>query len=193
MNSKDNKNLLVVISSPSGGGKDSIIRKLLKIIPNSVKLATTTTREPRYKEIDGVSYNFTNLENFKKLIDNNKLIEYNQYADNFYGIEKNKLISALEKYNVIFLQIDVNGKENLDKLGYKHLSFFLIPESIEILKNRIIKRKNISTKTLEQRLNLATTELKKSDLYKYKIINKDNKLNDAVKEIAKIILNNLHI
>ena len=94
-----NKGKLVIISSPSGGGKDSIISALLKIIPNSTRLITTTSREPRPGNQNGIDYYFVSQAEFKNKIQNEEMVEYNNYAGNYYGIEKKNLILALEIMN----------------------------------------------------------------------------------------------
>ncbi|MFA6105471.1 MAG: guanylate kinase [Patescibacteria group bacterium] len=182
-----NKNLLVIISSPSGGGKDTVITELQKLIPNSAKLVTTTTRPPRPGDQEGVSYFFVSEDAFKRRIDAGELLEYNYYAGHYYGSEKSVLETARTKYDVVFSNIEVNGKHNLDILGIQNLSFFLFPESIDILKKRIEKRGGISPEMMEERLKIAEEEIEKSQDYDFRFVNAEGKVDEVVKKIEKII------
>jgi guanylate kinase len=179
--------LLVIISSPSGGGKDSVIRGLLEEIPNSTKFLTTTTRPPRPGEKNGVDYHFVSREEFENMIKNNELVEYNVYADNYYGTEKNLLNDLLNKHSVVFSNIEINGKRNFDKAGWKNISIFLLPESIEILKQRIESRGGLTPDIIEKRLETAKNEIAESDIYDHKIINYQGKLDETIKNTAQII------
>lgn len=184
--------LLVVISSPSGGGKDSAINELLKLIPNSVRLVTTTSREPRPGNKEGVDYFFVSKEDFLRKIENDEMVEYNNYVDNYYGIEKNKLKKSLEKNDVVFTQIEVNGKHSLDRLGIPHLSIFLLPDNLDILADRIRKRKGVSEEKIKERLETAKEEIVKSQDYEYRIVNEDGKFEETVAKIREIIESRLN-
>ncbi|HBU06720.1 MAG TPA: guanylate kinase [Candidatus Magasanikbacteria bacterium] len=179
--------LLVVISSPSGGGKDSVINELLKQIPNSARLITTTSREPRPGNQNGVDYFFVSQEDFANKIKNNEMVEYNNYVGNYYGVEKAKLKEALSNNDVVFTQIEVNGKHSLDKLGIKHLAIFLLPDSLEILADRIRRRKGISEEKIKERLETAKQEIEKSTDYEYRLVNKDGSFAETVAKISEII------
>jgi len=179
--------LLVIISSPSGGGKDTIINALLRIIPRSVRFITTTSRPPRPGQIDGIDYHFVSSDDFKNKIAHNELAEYNFYANNYYGTEKSLLEQSLQNYSVIFTQIDVNGKHHFDQAGISHLSIFLLPENLEVIKNRIEKRGGISPELIEERLKIAEKEIAESKDYDYRIVNVQGKLDETIKQIAAII------
>jgi len=183
------KGLLVVISSPSGGGKDSVINELLELIPDSTRLVSTTSRRPRPGNEEGVDYHFVSKEDFEKKIRDGELIEYNEYVGNYYGAEKNKLKETLKQYNVVLSQIDVHGKHSLDKFNIKHLSIFLLPDSLDILAERIRKRGGIFEKELEKRLETARQEIEDSKDYDYRIVNKDGKIDETVAKIREIIKN----
>ncbi len=184
--------LLVIISSPSGGGKDSVIRALLNKIPNSARFLTTTTRPPRPGEQNGFDYNFISREEFEKLINNDELIEYNKYADNYYGTEKDRMQEMLNKFDVVFSNIEINGKKNFDKSGWANISIFLLPENLEVLKNRIIKRGGLTPEIIEKRLETAKKEMAESNIYDYSIVNTEGQLDKTVEEAENIIKNALN-
>jgi guanylate kinase len=179
--------LLVIISSPSGGGKDTVIEALIKRISGSVRMTTTTTRPPRSGEVNGVNYYFISEGEFKERISKGKLLEYNVYAGNYYGTEKDILEKTLAMHPVVFSNIEVNGKHNLDKLAVPHLSIFLDPESMEVLKARIEKRGSITPEIIAERLRIAEDEVNKSEDYDYHLVNAEGKLDEVVEKIEKII------
>ena len=183
-----NKGLLIIISAPSGNGKDTVIEALLKIILGSTRFITTTSRPPRPGNQEGVDYYFISKEEFENKIKNNEFLEYNFYAGNYYGTEKNILENNIKKNKVVFLNIDVNGKHNLDKVKVKNLSIFLLPDSLEILKNRIRQRGGVSEEIIEERMKTAKYEMENSLDYDYRIVNEDGKLDETVDKLAKIIL-----
>ncbi|MFH1291617.1 MAG: guanylate kinase [bacterium] len=188
---KAKSGILVVVSSPSGGGKDSIINALLEIFKNSDRFVTTTSRPKRPGNRNGVDYHFISEKEFKKKISNDEFIEYNIYAGNYYGTQKKHLKDSLAKYQLVFTQVEVNGKHNLDKAGIKHISIFLLPENLEILKQRIVKRGGISTGEIERRIEIAKNEIIESNDYDYRIVNLEGKLKETINKIAKIIKQNI--
>jgi guanylate kinase len=183
--------LLVIISSPSGGGKDSVIRELLKIFSESARLVTTTSRLPRPGNEEGIDYFFISREKFLDKKTNNEFVETNEYAGNFYGLEKKHLIDTLVTHNVVFTQIEVHGKHNLDKAGIPSLSIFLLPESLEILGERIRKRGGVTEEKIAERLAIAKSEIEQSVDYDFRIINVEGKFSETVAKISEIIRHKL--
>lgn len=181
--------LLVVISSPSGGGKDSVINALLKIMSNSARFVTTTSRPPRPGNKNGADYFFISKDEFEHGIKNQEFLEYNVYSGNYYGTEQKRLADALKKYDLVFTQIEVNGKHNLDKAGVPHLSIYLLPENLDTLRKRIERRGGLAQTQIDERLRIAKEEIEKSADYDHRIVNKEGKLEDTVAETAKIIAN----
>lgn len=179
--------LLVVISSPSGGGKDSVINALLKRFPNSARFVTTTSRSPRPGNKEGVDYHFISQSEFQKKIEQNKFIEYNFYADHYYGTEKTRLVETLKNHPLVLTQIEVNGKHNLDKAKIPHLAIFLIPESLAELGNRIRRRGGVTEVQIKERLAIAKQEIQASADYDYKVVNAEGKLKQTIDKIAEII------
>jgi len=179
--------LLVVISSTSGGGKDSVIRELLKIFSNSARLVTTTSRPTRPGNKEGVDYYFISREEFENRIKQDGFVEHNEYAGNFYGIEKSRLEESLKNNEIVFTQIEVNGKHNLDKVGVEHLSIFLVPDDFDNLAERIRGRGGVSEEKLKERLEIAKYEVEKSEDYDHKVVNIQGKFEETVDKVANII------
>ena len=178
---------LVVISSPSGAGKNSIIRKLLEQCENSVRFVTTTTRSMRPGEVNGEDYFFVSHEKFQSLMLENAFIEYNCYAGEYYGSEKSKLDSVLKKYAFVFGAIDIHGKHALDVQKISHISIFLLPENLEALEHRILARGGVDDQKLKERMNMATEEMKAAGMYDYRVMNREGKMDEAVQKIIEIL------
>ena len=182
--------MLILISSPSGGGKNTIIRSLMKIFSDSCISVNTTSRKPRQKEKNKKDYFFVSKKEFENKIKNNELIEYNFYNGNYYGVERGQLEEKLKKNKIVFLQIDINGKKSFDKEKIKHVSIFLLPESLEVLKNRIKKRGNLNNFQIEERLEISKNEILEAKNYDFAVINKQGKLEETVKKINIFIKEN---
>ena len=180
---------MIIISSPSGGGKDAVIRALLKIYPNSARLVTTTTRPMRKGDENGKDYYFLNATEFKNKIDNNEFLEYNFYSGNYYGTEKEKLEKTLKNHPIVFTNIDVNGKIGFDKAKINNFSIFLLPENEEILRQRIIKRGGTNKNDLEKRIELAKKEVKLAKKYDFCVLNKEGELENTILKVKEAIDN----
>lgn len=183
--------LFVIISSPTGGGKDATIEELLKIFPNSARLVTTTSRVPRPTDQEGVTYHFISREEFEKKINEGYFLEYNNYASNYYGSPREHLMDLLNKHSVVFSNIDVNGKHSMDKLGIKNLAIFLLPESISILEQRVEKRGGLTKDQIAERIKIVAQEIEASKDYDYKLTNYEGKLAETVDNVAKIVQEHL--
>ncbi|MBI4993135.1 MAG: guanylate kinase [Candidatus Magasanikbacteria bacterium] len=187
------KGRLIIISSPSGGGKDAVINALLKIFPNSARLVTTTSRPPRPGNKEGADYFFISKNEFEEKIKQDAFVEHNIYSENYYGVEKARLDESLKKHNLIFTQIEVNGKHNLDKRGIKHLSIYLLPENLDILRARIERRGGLNQAQIDERLEVAKREIAASADYDHRIVNAQGKLDETVQKVAEIIARNAGI
>lgn len=179
--------LLVIISSPSGGGKDTVINALLKIFPGSARLVSTTSRPPRPHNQEGVDYHFISQKDFEEKIKKDEFLEYNLYAGNYYGTDKKLLAETMAGHNLIFTQIEVNGKHNLDKKGVANLSIFLMPDSLENLRKRIEKRGGIGAEVVARRLETAKKEIAAAKDYDYRLVNREGELEKTIEETANII------
>ena len=182
-----NKGLLIIYSGPSAVGKDTILHELLKDEELNLALSVSmTTRSPRSGEVDGKDYFFVSQERFKQAIDNNELLEYACYVDNYYGtplayVEKNRN----EGKNVI-LEIEMDGAQKVrNMVKDRVISIYIVPPSIEELERRLKGRNTDSPEIIEKRLLKAKEELKKVDTYDYVVTN--DELPRAIEEIRSII------
>ncbi|MDR2457975.1 MAG: guanylate kinase, partial [Clostridiales Family XIII bacterium] len=168
-----NEAKLFIISGPSGVGKGTIVRRLLKTLDNIVLSVSMTTRKKRRKEIDGKDYIFISKEEFKNNIEKCNLLEYEKHFDNYYGTPKNFVFENLKNGKNVILEIETNGAKKIKKNFPKAVSVFIAPPSIEELKNRIRKRDSETESELKKRILKAREELREQEFFDYCIINDD--------------------
>lgn len=184
------KGKLIVVSGPSGVGKDTVVSEYLKIHPEDVLSVSMTSRPKRDYEVDGVHYYFRTKEGFEKEVEKGNLLEYATYNGNYYGTPKSEVIKRLEDGINVILVIEIQGARNIkNMLGDDALLIFVLPPSIEELRERLIKRGTESLEQINNRLAIAEKEINDNTFYDYKIIN-DN-IEDAVKSLENIIKNNI--
>ncbi len=178
---------LVLISAPSGGGKNAVIRELLQRFPHSAQLVTTTTRPMRAGEQNGVDYHFLSRDAFLEKQAAGGFVETNEYAGNWYGTEWEKLNQALAQYDVVFSQAEVNGKENLDRQHVPHISIFLLPENLDILHQRLIARGGMDPANIAERLRIAEAEIEHGKRYDLALVNKEGAFQETIATVEKAL------
>ena len=177
--------LLIVVSGPSGTGKGTLLKLLGETVDNIGCSISATTRRPREGEIDGQNYFFKTVDEFKRMIADDELIEWVEYCDNFYGTPRKHIEDSVKKgYNII-LEIEVNGALNIKDKYPDCVSIFILPPSFDVLKKRIIGRGTEDIEVIDKRLAKAKKEMTYADKYDYIIVN-DN-LTDAVKDLDSIL------
>ncbi len=182
---KRKKGMLVVLSAPSGCGKDTVFHELLKRRDDIVKSVSATTRAPREGEVEGVSYYFKTEEEFKRLMNSQGLLEHTVYNGCYYGTPVEGVEKAINDGKICFLIIEVEGGQNIMRLRPDCVPIFLLPPSMEVLRERLIKRQTNDEDDINRRLALAEFELSFADVYKYNVINDD--LEIAVNKINEIL------
>ena len=178
------RNVLIVISGPSGVGKGTIAKQLVKNNENFALSVSCTTRKPRRGEVDGREYFFISHNEFKETIENGGFLEYSEHFENFYGTPRQFVLDKLKTKDVI-LEIDVNGGINVKKTFDNAVYIMILPPSLKEIENRLIKRQTESIDKIKLRMERIEYELAKANEYDYKVVNDD--LNETVKQIEKII------
>ncbi|MDI6604643.1 MAG: guanylate kinase [Thermoanaerobacteraceae bacterium] len=180
------KGLLIVLSGPSGAGKGTIAKALLKN-ENNIKLSiSTTTRKPRVGETDGKNYFFTTVDKFKNLIEEDKLLEWAKVYDNYYGTPKDFVLKNIEEGFDVILEIDIQGALKVKDKFPEGVFVFILPPSMEELKNRIKKRGTETEEEILKRFKCAYEEINFVSRYNYVVINDD--VDNAVEKIKAIIV-----
>jgi guanylate kinase len=178
------KGLLIIISGPSGTGKGSVL-SLLKKMQEFRFSVSATTREPRTGEFEGINYFFKTVDEFKEMINNGELIEWDEYCGNFYGTPKKYVEKTINEGIDIILEITVEGAENIKNLYPDCVSVFILPPSFTELKRRIEARATEKPGIIQDRIDAAHKEVCFADKYDYVIINEN--LENAAKELQSII------
>ena len=177
---------MVILSSPSGVGKTTITKKIQQKYPNFKISVSHTTRIPRSNEVDGVDYHFVSKESFKKLIDQNQFYEYAKIFENYYGTLRKTVDKDIISNDLIF-DIDWQGTKQLSQFNnLKLIKIYLIPDSKEELKKRLIKRDQNTKEEVDKRYKSFNEDVKHWNDYDYIIINKN--LDICFKQIENIIL-----
>jgi guanylate kinase len=179
--------LLIVLSGPSGVGKDSVLEELQARGHPFHFVITATTRKPRPEEVDGEDYFFLTQDEFARMIEDGELLEYALVYQDYKGIPKSQVREALASGKDVVMRIDVQGAETVRKLAKDALLIFLLPQSEEELINRLKKRDTETKESLKLRIATTREEFKKIDIFDYIVVNKDDKLDETVDMIEAII------
>ena len=181
----NNKGILIILSGPSGSGKGTVLRELLKSNDNIKLSISATTRSPRNSEKDGKDYYFISKAEFVQLLSKNEVLEHAEYCDNYYGTPKKQVDDWLNKGRDVLLEIEVNGAAQVKNKCPNSVSIFILPPSLKVLRERLVARETECNEVIEKRLYVAEKEIQESYNYDYVVIN--DSLDECVKIINDII------
>lgn len=179
--------LLIVISGPSGVGKDSVLEEMKKRGLPFHFVITATNRAPRPDEKDGVDYFFVSHDEFARMIDEGELLEYALVYQDYKGIPKSQVRKALATGKNVIMRIDVQGAETVRELVEDALMIFLTPQNEDELISRLKKRNTEDNESLKLRIATTRQEYKKIGIFDYIVVNRDDKLSETVDMIEAII------
>ena len=182
----DNK--VLVFSAPSGSGKSTIVNHILSIYPDNMEFSiSATSREPRGEEHNGREYYFLSADEFRKMIEEDKFVEYEEvYEGRFYGTLKSECERIWKAGHIIIFDVDVKGGVNLKKyFGDAALSVFIKAPSVEVLRERLINRGTDSPEAIEERIAKAEEEMEYAPKFDYILVNDD--LKTAFAESEKVV------
>jgi len=179
--------LLVVISGPSGVGKDVLIEKINSIGENYHFTITTTTRPIRLGEKNGVNHNFVTKVEFEKMKNENKFLEWAKVYGNFYGVPKKQIINAIKMRKHVLVRVDMQGANRIRSIVKDSLHIFILPPSIKTLRNHLLNRGVNDDADMERRLSEARAEMDCSSDFDYSVINIENQLEHTAHILNRII------
>ena len=179
------RGLLIVISGPSGVGKDTVLRRLFQLAPHLTYSVSYTTRPPRPGEVDGQSYTFVTEPEFLALIEQREFLEWAKVYDHYYGTSRRRVEEALQRGDDIILKIDVQGAGFVRRRKPDALFIFITPPSTEELLSRLTGRNTESPRALELRQREALVELGLAKEYEHVVCNRD--VDECAREILALI------
>ena len=181
----EGRGILFVVSSPSGGGKGTLIQRVLNKVPNLSYSVSFTTRAPRNGEVDGREYFFVASEKFEQMVAAGEFLEWAHVHGKLYGTHRQQVAREISEGRDIILEVDVQGAASVRALMADSVSIFILPPSFEVLRQRLQARGTDSPEELDLRLRNAPTELKDYSAFQYVIINDD--VDRAAGEMTAIV------
>ncbi|RWZ60595.1 guanylate kinase [Halobacillus fulvus] len=181
----DEKGILFILSGPSGVGKGTVRKALFERSTDLRYSISMTTRDPREGEVDGVDYFFKSREEFEHLIRQGQLIEHAEYVGNYYGTPRQYVEETLDQGKDVFLEIEVQGAMKVRENFPQGVFIFLIPPSLEELKDRIVSRGTETEEKVKNRLLAAKEEIDMMDAYDYVVVN--DQVDHAVSKVQSIV------
>lgn len=179
------KGMLITVSGPSGSGKGTVLGELIKK-RDDVKISVSmTTRQKRNGEVDAVNYYFVAKDYFEKKISEGSMLEYAQYAGNYYGTPKEPVDEMLKAGKAVILEIDVQGADKIKEIYPDVIRIFIMPPSASVLERRLRGRNTEDEETINHRLVIAKGEMKMASEYDFIVVN--DELDSAVKDVETII------
>jgi guanylate kinase len=182
---KMSKGGVFVVAGPSGSGKDTLFKELFKRKPEIKFSISSITRPMRVGEVEGEKYNFITREKFLNMLENDELLEYNEYIGNYYGTPKAPVIAAIEKGEDILIEVDVNGAKSICEKLPEAVTVFIMPPSYKELKRRLSGRGTETQELIDKRMKEALNEIARATEFDYIVVN-DN-IDIAVDDIIEVI------
>ena len=179
--------LVIVISGPSGVGKDAILNRMKALKFPFEYITTVTTRPKRVNEKHQVDYLFISIDEFNELRKSGGLLEWANVYGNYYGVPKGAVKEALSKDKDIIIKVDVQGADNIKKILPEAVFIFIAPPSVTDLSDRLTGRCTENNKDLELRLKTAKAEIQKTYNFDYVVMNHSNKIDDAIEQVKAIV------
>jgi len=179
------KGHILVVSAPSGAGKTTIVKSILKDIPHLAFSISSTTRKKRENETDGVDYHFISEKNFLSKIEKNEFVEWEKFYDYYYGTTKGFIDEKIKNGISVLLEVDVKGALSIKAIYPEAILVYIYPPSFEVLVERLKNRKTEDEIDFKKRVERAKMELSQKDKFDYLVVNND--LNTAISEVKSLI------
>lgn len=179
--------LLVIISAPSGAGKDSVIERLVGELDDAVVYVTATSRTPRPGEIPGKHYFFYSPQKFREEVEQDNFLEWSMVHGEFKGVRRDAVAETLDRHRIVIVKPDPQGMRKLKAVLPEALTIFIQPPDIASLRRRLVARGTETPDSLELRLKNAEIEMAAAPEYDHVVVNADGRLEETVREVADII------
>jgi guanylate kinase len=179
--------MIVVLSGPSGVGKDAILERMAELKYPHHFVITATTRKPRPGELDGVNHYFVDRKRFQELIDSNELLEHAEVYGNMYGVPKQQVRDALADGRHVMIRVDVQGAARIRQLVKDALLIFIMPPDLKSLQSRLEDRGVDALEAITERRSKAIDEMNDAEWFDVSIVNHDDQLDEAVREVINVI------
>ena len=181
------RGLLVIISAPSGTGKDTVIPRLTTELPDAVVYVTATSRKPRPGEVHGIHYYFYEPEKFREEIEAGNFLEWSMVHGDFKGVRRDALADTVRQHRIVIVKPEPQGMRKLKAVLPEALTIFIMPPSVDSLRKRLQRRGTETQDQLELRLRNAGIEMAAAPEYDHVVVNEDGKIEETVREIAGIV------
>jgi guanylate kinase len=181
------KPLLIVLSGPSGVGKDAVLARMKESDYPLKYITTLTTRPRRPNERNNIDYHFVSVNRFQKMIEENRLLEWANVYGNWYGVPRDEVKQSLDEGQDVIVKVDIQGAATIRKILPQAVLIFIAPPSVEDLLVRLKQRQTESPSDLELRLKTAEEEMKQLSLFDYVVVNRWGEIDQAVSDIKAII------
>jgi len=176
---------LIVLTGPSGVGKGTLLRALMRRHPDFFLSISVTTRTPRFGEVDGEHYHFVNRSQFLELVEQGELLEWAEFAGNFYGTPRRPVEEKIAQGKTVILEIELEGARQIRESFPEALSIFVLPPSLEELEQRLRTRAQDSEEAIARRLARAQVELDAADEFNVRVVNGELEL--ALQQIEAVL------
>ncbi|MGH2451481.1 MAG: guanylate kinase [Candidatus Limnocylindria bacterium] len=183
----DGAGLLVIISAPSGAGKDTVIQRLVNVLDDAVVYVTATSRKPRKGEVHGRDYYFYEPDKFREEIEAGNFLEWSMVHGDFKGVRRDALADTLRRHRIVIVKPEPQGMRKIKALLPEALTIFIMPPSPDSLRRRLVQRATETPDELEVRMRNAEIEMAAAPEYDHVVVNEDGKVDETVLQIAEII------
>lgn len=182
------RGLLVIVSAPSGAGKDTVIERLISELSDAVLYVTATSRKPRPGEIPGVHYYFYEPQKFREEIEAGNFLEWSMVHGDFKGVRRDALAETVRRHRIVIVKPEPQGMRKLKAVLPEALTIFIMPPSVDSLRGRLQRRGTETPEQLELRLRNAQIEMAAAPEYDHVVVNEDGRIEETVRQIAEIVL-----
>lgn len=179
--------LIVILSGPSGVGKDAILERMAELDYPHHFVVTATSRPPRTGERDGVNHHFLTRPQFRQMIEHGEFLEWAEVYGNLYGVPRRQVADALARGRHVMIRVDVQGAARIRQLVPDALLVFILPPDLETLHRRLVARGLDPADAIAARGDIAVHEMWESEKFDYTVVNEDDALDEAVREVIEII------